>query len=1005
MEAIEAVTSKRKTIRLKCGHEITCKVWNDTVANLSLMALGSSAPEIMLNVIEIVLRDFFSGDLGPSTIVGSAAFNLMVIIAVCVYVIPEGEARTIRAVEPFMVTAFFSIFAYVWMVFVISVWSVDVITIPEAFITLSFFPILITMAYLADIGWFTRKKEDDESLENIRLIQTKALEAGFQLTDEETRMLARINDHEDMSWAEKRVEASPVKVHVKEQDLSVGFMASRYCFTPGGAQLILTVEKFGSNEHLLDTHVAFEYRTSDGCNMRADDGDYTASTGRGEIPPGDLYGEIIINRNPGAPNKEMLNGHLAAKKVGQDADNLHNLHFFVDLITADKLPASGGHGRRRSVASGSEEEEGIHGTPLHIAASGRRAQVSIADLEGPGMLRMEHDTDDVPCPDVDTKARIKVRRVNGVQGEIACSFYIVDGTAKAGIHYLATEGELVFGTGVLEKTIEVPILKKLATEVKDQFQVRLEAMPGRPSVLIEGQTICTVIIHDETDVGVAKGERVLNQLQNGFDFNFVVDNAKDWADQFVSAMHPCGDDDLESASVADWTLHVFALPWKILCAFIPPPSYCGGWLCFYFALLMIGCMTILIGDLATLLGCVMEINSSITAITIVALGTSLPDTFASKVAAVDDPTADAAIGNVTGSNSVNVFLGLGLPWVIGSLYWAANGKSTQWIFTYPEQHAKYANAQLVVLSGDLTFSVCCFTLCAVVVLTVLMYRRKAFQAELGGPVGPKTNTSIFFVLLWIFYVSMASWKVINGVVSTAKCIEAILVGVCCVLLGNVLVAGTINYLWFREEQRKAEMKELIDSINQNSHEHGYEHRPSQILDPLGHGQAGHGHLHVPPLKAGQRLSTVSARSGSGLPPGPGLYHPAPASYAGANGLQRPRGSIVSAFSGSAQASPLDSRTEELLAAVPRLAEGLRLKLPEAIISLRQHLEALSIVCSALERGIASTCPTRAKSPRPVREESPKESDSGSNGVLTVDVPAPQNKVQPSEELLVEAAAQ
>lgn len=40
----------------------------------------------------------------------------------------------------------------------------------------------------------------------------------------------------------------------------------------------------------------------------------------------------------------------------------------------------------------------------------------------------------------------------------------------------------------------------------------------------------------------------------------------------------------------------------------------------------------------------------------VALGTSLPDTFASKAAAEQDPYADASIGNVTGSNSVNVCL-------------------------------------------------------------------------------------------------------------------------------------------------------------------------------------------------------------------------------------------------------------------------------------------------------------------------------------------------------------
>ena len=53
-----------------------------------------------------------------------------------------------------------------------------------------------------------------------------------------------------------------------------------------------------------------------------------------------------------------------------------------------------------------------------------------------------------------------------------------------------------------------------------------------------------------------------------------------------------------------------------------------------------------------------------------ALGTSLPDTFASKAAAVGEKTADNAIGNVTGSNSVNVFLGLGLPWTIAAIYHA-----------------------------------------------------------------------------------------------------------------------------------------------------------------------------------------------------------------------------------------------------------------------------------------------------------------------------------------------
>jgi len=52
------------------------------------------------------------------------------------------------------------------------------------------------------------------------------------------------------------------------------------------------------------------------------------------------------------------------------------------------------------------------------------------------------------------------------------------------------------------------------------------------------------------------------------------------------------------------------------------------------------------------------------------MGTSLPDTFASRIAAQKEKTADNAIGNVTGSNSVNVFLGLGLPWALASCYWS-----------------------------------------------------------------------------------------------------------------------------------------------------------------------------------------------------------------------------------------------------------------------------------------------------------------------------------------------
>merc|ERR1719491_2306055 len=129
MGSIERVTSKLVQTKRKDGSLRTHKLWNETVATLTLMALGSSAPEIFLAIIDVAKRGFHSGDLGPSTIVGSAAFNLFMIIAVCIFVIPDGEVRVIDNRPAFYVTAIFSLGAYLWMAFVLTVNSPDVVEI------------------------------------------------------------------------------------------------------------------------------------------------------------------------------------------------------------------------------------------------------------------------------------------------------------------------------------------------------------------------------------------------------------------------------------------------------------------------------------------------------------------------------------------------------------------------------------------------------------------------------------------------------------------------------------------------------------------------------------------------------------------------------------------------------------------------------------------------------------------------------------------------------------
>jgi Ca2+/Na+ antiporter len=205
-------------------------------------------------------------------------------------------------------------------------------------------------------------------------------------------------------------------------------------------------------------------------------------------------------------------------------------------------------------------------------------------------------------------------------------------------------------------------------------------------------------------------------------------------------------------SCMDCVLHFVGIGWKVFFATIPPPHKAGGWACFGVALAYIGIVTAIVGEVAGLFGCILGLKASVTAITFVALGTSLPDTFASKAAAIEGMYADAAIGNVTGSNSVNVFLGLGLPWVIAAHWYEAVGK------------AGNGGEPYKVPAGDLAFSVGLFLGVSITTLLTLVIRRKVVGGELGGLNACGRNASaVWLISLWMIYVLFSSLKSYNRI--------------------------------------------------------------------------------------------------------------------------------------------------------------------------------------------------------------------------------------------------
>merc|ERR1711998_529522 len=371
------------------------------------------------------------------------------------------------------------------------------------------------------------------------------------------------------------------------------------------------------------------------------------------------------------------------------------------------------------------------------------ACVTILNDDRPGFFGFEEQV--YSCQESDGFVAINVVRQHGSDGNVTVRYMTQDGSAIAGSDYEPAIGELIFKNGETMKTIKVRLLDDETYEKSEQFSVEL-TIENYPScgaeyndfevqgTKVSARTTVVNIIGDEDQAQVVESVARLMRLK----MEKMSLETSSWVEQFDDAMNIQGEE-RQSPSTMDFVMHFLTFGWKVIFALVPPTCYQGGWVTFFVALGFIGMLTAFVSDIASLFGCLLGLEDSITAITFVALGTSLPDTFASKTAAENDDTADASVGNVTGSNSVNVFLGLGIPWTLACLY--------------------HSNNKLAYPAGDLVFSVFVFFGCACYCLALLMYRRSEWiGGELGGPIWFAWFTSISLALAWILYVVVSALK-------------------------------------------------------------------------------------------------------------------------------------------------------------------------------------------------------------------------------------------------------
>ncbi|XP_078690890.1 sodium/calcium exchanger 2-like isoform X3 [Branchiostoma floridae x Branchiostoma belcheri] len=785
MCSIEVITSKTKKISIvKPGtdivEEVEVRIWNDTVANLTLMALGSSAPEILLSIVGIIKTGFRAEELGPSTIVGSAAFNLLIITAVCVSAIPAGEVRRIKAVKVFAVTAFFSIFAYAWLYIVLVLNTKDEMDLWEAIVTFMFFPILVILAYIADKDYCSRRVDVEKETDHLELgmggsqhdqprlqfsnssyisheeyagavselkpghvnkqsvsefVKEISKYSGGKLSPEEAAKLAALkiqeNEKHDRSWyrvnatrwlvggrkvsvnvnstLKEKLEGSQVYEKAKNKDEVPLIIDSASDLSQGGTFSVVefsasscavmesqgTVEVSVLRSGRTNTRVPFRYETIDG----------TAEAGSDYIPQKD-----VLVFEPGESMKNI-------KIVIVDDNQWETDETFFVKLSVD--PDSGAVLGRKSIN-----------------------EITIINDDDPGVL-------DFTKPSFIFKesagtASIPVQRTKGSDGVISVKWKTKDMRAVNGRDYVGGEGVLEFQHGETEKNIDIQIFDDKDFEKDEDFMVELSDAAGGALIGRQRRTVITIVNDDEYNGLV---DRVLTIVNVNMDHLQLASST--WGGQFRDAMNVNGGD-VENATTMDYVMHFLTFGWKVLFALTPPVNFLGGWLTFLVSLMgFIFLLTVIISDLASTFGCLIKLEDNLTAITLVAMGTSLPDLFASRTAARAEKYADASIGNVTGSNSVNVFLGLGLPWLIASIYWQAQGKTFQ------------------VPAGSLAFSVMAYSICAILCIILLVLRRivPAFgKAELGGTPSLKYLSSAIMVMLWVLYITLAildTKKVIN----------------------------------------------------------------------------------------------------------------------------------------------------------------------------------------------------------------------------------------------------
>merc|ERR1712110_1206490 len=419
------------------------------------------------------------------------------------YVIPDDEVRKIKHLRVFIITATWSVFAYVWLYMILAPISRGVVESWEGILTFLLFPATVYTAYVADRRLFCYKYMAKSYRMNKHGIVVQSEKAGNDIESRAQEKFKDFEDEENMDPAlaefernrreyinaMKRIrlenpDINPIELEMlaREEITSKGPKSRAYYRLQASRKLA------GKSDPSKSAKEALQKELEDAAAAEAEaekepekviDGvmriffdpphytvmenigsfnvtivreggdlnlpvqvDYKTEDGSACSP--DDYGEATgtLTFGPGVTEQKVT------LEVMDDDVFEEDEHFYIRITNPR---------RKDGIETPQMEVEGAMvpsiqlGTP-HVAT------IMILDDDHGGVFQFEnHEAEIVESVGV---FELLVARMSGARGKVAIPYTTEEGTAKAGKDYEHQEGELIYENEENKKTIEIPILEE-----------------------------------------------------------------------------------------------------------------------------------------------------------------------------------------------------------------------------------------------------------------------------------------------------------------------------------------------------------------------------------------------------------------------------------------------------------------------------------------------------------------------------------------------------------------